>query len=569
MPEDLEAFFGHLFETIHPGSRRESYILLALASVCNQVSDMPKWLLNVRTASLLYSNGLVGLPPTSIEPFFHINLMRNEKVTYLRPEQLSGLCNGLISLNRRLGLIFTHRSVFEFLQKHLSARLEEHGITKQLLGIIACRIQICDALFRFEDPMHREYGKGMDDEVSYMTSNYGSMYVKLQVLLVLLESMGLSKDPYIFEYLSIMDNISSELWHLTDNKQPHSPPLVYNGCGCRLDLDFYGHAVLRNITQIVTQWEDLSYIIWSFANGKISMHKRISYQLLYSLLHSKSPDAPTVMRFLFRESFCVLDGADREKSLLIDRRQPQDQQTPSWHMDHWDVASAYELWHRCLTCLIRGNRYGQTYFSRTGSFTDDPFKCWVSNSRNWEVVECWMERGVDTRYKLVPVVGNDHLKHGSPLFYRTYVRNHGYWVPLIHFSFGPEDAMQLPSEKELCQEVSDYMRKQPGKHLTLRGIIELIRPKNVARLLELVDRNDAMHWAEEEADNRAAFEELPSPTILDHEDFTPIQHSLIRVFLAHNWLTFRRIWYCAESGSMKTISKSTQHTGIICANRAT
>lgn len=180
-----------------------------------------------------------------------------------------------------------------------------------------------------------------------------------------------------------------------------------------------------------------------------------------------------------------------------------------------------------------------------------------------------MQLGVDTRYKLAPVVGKDHLQHDSPLFYKAYVRIHGCWAPLIRFSLNPEDNRKLLNEEELRPEVWEYIRKQPGKRLTLRGVIEAIRPKNAARLLELVERNDAMHWEKEEADNRAAFEELPSPTMLDHADFEPTQHSHIRVFLAHSWLALRGIWDSTGFRGMKTASKLTQHAGIFCANRVT
>ena len=383
MPEGLENFLVHLLETIHPHSRRESYILLALIQIFHSwglsLRDMV-CLLNIRTASCLYKNQLTGLPPIDSDSFrLHMNLIRNEEPTCLRPEQLSGLCNGLISVDKSLHPMFTHETVLEVLDKHLPGKLYKYGITQHFLGIVTCRLLICRILFDFKAPRRRESKASWSDGLLWHTFDDGTIHRGTQALLMFLTWMSLSRDPSIFEYLSIVDDISSDVWR--DTQMPYGRLINPSGCRkCRYHLGFDGHAILQSAICS----GDLSYILWRFSNHKVERNHRVAHMLLYNLQYSNSPDAPAAMHLLFREQFCVLDKADKENSFLIDRRQSQDRWIPPWHI-YWDAVSAYELWHKCLIRLI-ATFPTNIADERIIRFENSP-QFGFSDPHNWEVIE--------------------------------------------------------------------------------------------------------------------------------------------------------------------------------------
>lgn len=531
LPEDLKTFLGHLFDTIHPQFRRQTYTLFTLIILYDRAAVEPageKRKLGLDCPGLclggayyLYNISDVAGTKVGVESL-SADSIENQEINFLKREQIGDLTNGLLEIgetydgenfwgNLFTDLKFTHRSVIEVLQKSLEAKLDENNITPQVLAQVACGTLTYEFLCGIKNFPRRSL------VCSYICNKVGGFFL-------LLTLMGLSQDPVILEQLSIVDDISLRFYF--GRRRPTVEDAFYHrelDCGLEMPKHMAG-AYYTVLIQTVLL-DHASYALWCLENYKMERYGWIAPRTLFMLDETESPDGALVIRSLFEKGICRFD--DRKVNIRYE-----------WDKCVNGESSETGLCLCALTpAMLSRIHIGQLLLA----FISDPpiYNSAFPFLKPWELMEIWMEYGADALYKIAPT----YVSMGSIPALEIHRWKNGRWILAYR-------------KTEIRHEVWELVQSKRQRFLTLGDIAESEKPKNLERVLELIDRNTERQYAPEEAKNRAAFEELPSSEIIGYEYFDSKERGRSDVLSKNGRWRVRDTSYMIVAQAFKMSSKS-------------
>ncbi|KAI1085254.1 hypothetical protein F5B20DRAFT_136672 [Whalleya microplaca] len=489
LPKDLERFLVHMLDSVHRRHQQDAYSLFAILDRYTQSEQHREtytrkmrfrrpFSISIRGASFFFhrtslSHLKVGTDQLSLDDTDMCDTLHSNEVVIMTAEQLNDRCNGLLELrnarkylsNERENpaLKFTHRSIIEVLRKYLPAKLSEYHITDAILAHWVRRIVVYEIAIWF-----RQFTNPISFmTVKYQSCSYDFIEDKLIELLAYSTYAGLQNQPATMICLELIDHLCFERWADSCNPSAKNWQQLFK-CG----LEPF------SVLLWAARSRPFEFVRWKLETSNFPRKGQLASRLLAATMSNEKvylrEDGNTSLKFLLTHGF----------------------------MDEF-----LEPVQRRSSCPMR-SLYDVHLLQMAQTLT-------IPNlTSTWDVVEICLDAGAN------PVCCFQFVKKdfNEPYQYRTNSELVCIMTP---------DDYEFPI-RDTDETFWERMRaNSPGTSLgrvtiSLRQMVQYARPGNMDRLLELIDRNIAQMLEQEASLNMTMFEELPSPEILELEDYVHI-----------------------------------------------